>query len=53
MSPTPLGILTRGVSGIPGGTLLVNLPGNPRAIGQSWLVVEPTLHHAAETLERG
>ena len=52
-SHTPLGILTRGVSGIRGRTLIVNFPGNPKAIGQSWPVVEPTLKHAAETLERG
>jgi molybdopterin adenylyltransferase len=50
---TPLGILTRGVSGIRGRTLIVNFPGSPKAIGQSWPVVEPTLRHAAETLERG
>jgi molybdopterin adenylyltransferase len=49
---TPLGILTRGISGIRGRTLIVNLPGNPKAIGESWPVVEPTLKHAAETLER-
>jgi molybdopterin adenylyltransferase len=51
-SHTPLGILTRGVSGIRGRTLIVNFPGNPKAIGQSWPVVEPTLEHAAATLER-
>ena len=50
---TPLGILTRGVSGVRGRTLIVNFPGNPKAIDQSWPVVEPTLEHAAETLERG
>ena len=50
---TPLGILSRGVSGVRGRTLIVNFPGNPKAIGQSWPVVEPTLKHAAETLERG
>ena len=50
---TPLGILTRGISGIRGGTLIVNFPGSPKAIGQSWPVVEPTLKHAAETLRRG
>jgi molybdopterin adenylyltransferase len=49
---TPLGILTRGVSGIRGRTLIVNFPGNPKAISQSWPVVEPTLGHAAATLER-
>ena len=50
---TPLGILTRGVSGVRGRTLIVNFPGSPRAVRQSWSVVEPTLKHAAETLERG
>ncbi len=50
---TPLGILSRGVSGVRGRTLIINFPGNPKAIGQSWPVLEPTLRHAAETLERG
>ena len=50
---TPLGILTRGVSGVRGRTLIVNFPGNPKAIEQSWPIVEPTLSHAAATLERG
>jgi molybdopterin adenylyltransferase len=49
---TPLGILTRGVSGVRGRTLIVNFPGNPKAIDESWPVVQPTLKHAAETLER-
>jgi molybdopterin adenylyltransferase len=49
---TPLGILTRGVSGVRGRTLIVNFPGNPKAIAQSWPIVEPTLEHAAATLER-
>ena len=51
-SHTPLGILTRGVSGIRGRTLIVNFPGSPRAVRQSWPVVEPTLEHARDTLER-
>jgi molybdopterin adenylyltransferase len=49
---TPLGLLSRGVSGVRGRTLIVNFPGNPKAIDQSWPIVEPTLTHAAETLER-
>jgi molybdopterin adenylyltransferase len=49
---TPLGLLTRGVSGVRGRTLIVNFPGNPKAIEQSWPIVEPTLEHAAATLER-
>jgi molybdenum cofactor synthesis domain-containing protein len=50
---TPLGILTRGVSGTRGRTLIVNFPGSPNGVRQSWPVVEPTLQHAARTLERG
>jgi molybdenum cofactor synthesis domain-containing protein len=49
---TPMGLLTRGVSGVRGRTLIINFPGNPKAIGESWPVVEPTLGHAAQTLER-
>jgi molybdenum cofactor synthesis domain-containing protein len=49
---TPLGLLTRGVSGVRGRTLIVNFPGNPKAIDQCWPIVAPTLEHAAETLER-
>jgi molybdopterin adenylyltransferase len=49
---TPLGLLSRGVSGVRGRTLIVNLPGNPKAIEQSWPIVEPTLEHAAKLLER-
>jgi len=49
---TPLGILTRGVSGVAGRTLIVNLPGNPKAIGQLFGVLAPTLRHATATLGR-
>ena len=49
---TPLGLLSRGVAGVRGRTLIVNLPGNPKAIEQSWPIVEPTLEHAAKLLER-
>lgn len=49
---TPLGILTRGVSGIRGRTLIVNFPGNPKAIGQLFGVLAPTLEHVDQTLHR-
>ena len=49
---TPLGHLTRGISGVRDRTLIVNLPGNPKAIEQSWPIVGPTLEHAAKLLER-
>ena len=47
---TPMGILTRGVSGIAGRTLIVNFPGNPKAVRESFPVVAPTLSHVVETL---
>ena len=50
---TPLGILTRGRRRHPRAHPDREPPRHPKAIGQSWPVVEPTLRHAAETLERG
>jgi molybdopterin adenylyltransferase len=49
---TPLAILTRGIAGIRGRTLIINFPGSPQSIAESWPVVEPTLAHAAAILER-
>lgn len=49
---TPMGILTRGVSGIAGRTLIINFPGNPKAIGELFPVIAPTLAHAVATLGR-
>ena len=48
---TPMGILTRGVSGIAGRTLIVNFPGNPKAIGELFPVIAPTLEHVVATLQ--
>ena len=47
---TPLGILTRGVSGIAGRTLIVNFPGSPKAVDQLFGVLAPTLEHVVQTL---
>jgi molybdopterin adenylyltransferase len=49
---TPMGIVSRGVSGTAGRTLIVNFPGNPKAIGQLFPVIAPTLEHAVATLKR-
>ena len=47
---TPHGILTRGVSGIAGRTLIVNFPGSPKSIDQLFGVLAPTLKHVVRTL---
>ncbi len=47
-----MGMLSRGVAGIAGRTLIVNFPGNPKAIEQLFPVLAPVLEHAAATLAR-
>ena len=47
---TPTGILSRGVSGIAGRTLIVNFPGSPKAVRELFPVVAPTLRHVVDTL---
>jgi molybdopterin adenylyltransferase len=49
---TPMGMLSRGVSGIAHRTLIVNFPGSPKAIGQLFPVIAPVLKHAVGTLQR-
>jgi molybdenum cofactor synthesis domain-containing protein len=49
---TPMGMLSRGVSGIARRTLIVNFPGSPKAIEQLFPVVAPVLEHAVRTLQR-
>jgi molybdenum cofactor synthesis domain-containing protein len=49
---TPMGLLSRGVSGIAGRSLIINFPGNPKAIGELFGVIAPTLGHAVATLQR-
>jgi molybdenum cofactor synthesis domain-containing protein len=43
--------LSRGVSGIRGKTLIVNLPGSPRGAKDSLEIISPILEHAIEVME--
>ena len=47
---TPMGVLSRGISGIAGQTLIVNFPGSPKAIAELFGVLAPTLGHVVRTL---
>jgi molybdopterin adenylyltransferase len=47
---TPMAILSRGVVGVRGRTLVINLPGSPRGAVESLASLEPVLEHALETL---
>jgi molybdopterin adenylyltransferase len=47
---TPKAMLTRGVAGAKGKTLIINLPGSPKAVREGFEALMPVLPHALETL---
>ncbi len=47
---TPLAVISRGVAGIRGRTLFVNLPGSPRAVREGMETLAPILPHAIKML---
>lgn len=47
---TPHWMLSRGVAGIRGRSLIVNFPGSPRSIGQAGAAIANALPHALELL---
>jgi molybdopterin adenylyltransferase len=49
---TPMGMLSRGTSGLVGRTLVVNLPGSPKALDQLFPVLAPVLRHAIASAGR-
>jgi molybdopterin adenylyltransferase len=47
---TPMAALSRGVAGVRGRTLVLNLPGSPKGAAESLQAVLPVLGHAIELL---
>jgi molybdopterin adenylyltransferase len=47
---TAHGMLSRGISGIARRTVIVNLPGSPKACAEGFAVLEPVLPHAVRLL---
>jgi molybdopterin adenylyltransferase len=47
---TPLAVLSRGVAGIRGKTLIINLPGSPKAVREGMETLAPILPHAIQML---
>jgi molybdenum cofactor biosynthesis protein B len=46
IAKTPHGLLSRGVAGVVGGTLVVNLPGSTGGCRDGYAVLQPALGHA-------
>ncbi len=50
LKQTPMAMISRGVCGIRSGTLIINLPGSPKAVRESFAVIAPVLNHAIALL---
>jgi molybdopterin adenylyltransferase len=51
-SKTPMAMLSRGISGIRGKTLIINLPGSPMGAQECFEVIRPVLGHAISVLSK-
>ncbi len=51
LKSTPNSMLSRGIAGQRGKTLIINLPGNPSAVRDGLKVVLPVLKHAIEKIQ--
>jgi len=47
---TPMAMISRGVGGVASNTLIINLPGSPKAVRESFAVIQPVLAHAVDLL---
>lgn len=51
LQKTPMAVLSRGISGLRGQCLIINLPGSPRAVQECLEVILPAIPHAVEIIK--
>jgi molybdenum cofactor synthesis domain-containing protein len=50
LKKTPFAMISRAVAGVKGKTLIINLPGSPKAVKENLTVILPVLRHTIEKL---
>lgn len=53
LAVTPMAMLSRGVAGVRGQCLIVNLPGSPKGAVENFDVIAPVLQHAIDQIHGG
>ncbi len=51
LKKTNRAMLSRGVSGVRGNTLIINMPGSENAVKESFEIVQPVIGHAVELIK--
>jgi molybdopterin adenylyltransferase len=53
LAVTPMAMISRGVAGVRGRTLVVNVPGSPGGAADGWAVIAPVVVHACAQIAGG
>ncbi|MEZ0328439.1 MAG: MogA/MoaB family molybdenum cofactor biosynthesis protein [Dissulfuribacterales bacterium] len=51
LKETPMAMLSRGLAGVRGSTLIINMPGSPKAVQSAMKVILPVIRHAMDKLQ--